>query len=185
MTSHPPIETQPTVGKADAPVSIVEFGDFKCPACKSWGENIYPKLKKDYIDKGVVKLSYINVQFHGEESTLGSLAAESVYRHDSNSYWDFHKKLYGEQPGENHDGQWITTEKLLKVAMETTDIDLQQLENDINEESTIEEVNLAESLVNAYQIQMTPTIIINSVLIENPFDYEKIVTIIEEEIEGN
>ncbi len=42
----PPIGKQPTLGKEDAPVSIIEFGDFKCPACKAWGERIFPQLQK-------------------------------------------------------------------------------------------------------------------------------------------
>ncbi|WP_420831212.1 thioredoxin domain-containing protein [Paenibacillus lignilyticus] len=33
-------------------MSIVEFGDFKCPSCKAWGEQLYPKLKEAYIDRG-------------------------------------------------------------------------------------------------------------------------------------
>nr|WP_255262907.1 thioredoxin domain-containing protein [Bacillus cereus] len=32
-----PIGKQPTLGKEDATVSIIEFGDFKSPACKDWG----------------------------------------------------------------------------------------------------------------------------------------------------
>ena len=76
---QPPIEGQPTLGESDAPVTVVEFGDFKCPACKAWGERVFPELIKDYVETGKVKFSYINVLFHGEESKLGSLAAESVF----------------------------------------------------------------------------------------------------------
>lgn len=35
---QPPIEGQPTLGEADAPITVVEFGDFKCPSCKAWGK---------------------------------------------------------------------------------------------------------------------------------------------------
>lgn len=73
---QPPIDGQPTLGDPDAPITVVEFGDFKCPACKAWGENIFPQLVNDYVDTGQVKFSFINVLFHGEESELGSLAAE-------------------------------------------------------------------------------------------------------------
>lgn len=35
---QPPIEGQPTLGDSDAPITVVEFGDFKCPSCKAWGK---------------------------------------------------------------------------------------------------------------------------------------------------
>lgn len=70
---------QPSLGEKDAPVTVVEFGDFKCPSCKTWSEKIYPKLVNDYIETGQVKFSFVSVLFHGEESTLASIAAESVY----------------------------------------------------------------------------------------------------------
>ncbi|KFN04300.1 thioredoxin family protein [Bacillus clarus] len=53
----PPIGKQPTLGKEDAQISVVEFGDYKCPARKAWGERIFPQLQKDYIDTGKVKFS--------------------------------------------------------------------------------------------------------------------------------
>ncbi|MDX8366814.1 DsbA family protein [Cytobacillus sp. IB215665] len=184
MASHPSIENQPTIGEADAPVSIVEFGDFLCPACKSWGEYIYPELKKDYIDKGLVKLSYVNVLFHGEESILASLAAEVVYKNDPQAYWDFHKKLFSEQPVE-HVGQWVTIEKILEVAEATTNIDLQQLENDLIEKSTMDEVDIDDKLVKEYKVEMTPSVIINGVMMDNPMDYGEIKKLIEQQLEDN
>src|SRR5699024_10758277 len=109
VDEQPLTNGQPTLGDPDAPVTVVEFGDYKCPACKVWGKDIFPQLVSDYVDTGKVKFSFINVLFHGEESKLGSLAAESVYKQNSDAYWDFHKALFKEQHSENHDSSWITT----------------------------------------------------------------------------
>ena len=94
----PSIEGQPILGEKDAPVTVVEFGDFKCPSCNVWGETVFPKLVDDYVKGGKVKFAYVNVLFHGQESTLASLAAESVWKHSPDAYWDFHKAIYKEQP---------------------------------------------------------------------------------------
>jgi protein-disulfide isomerase len=180
LESHPPTENQPMIGEEDAPVSVVEFGDFKCPACKAWGEMIYPKLKADFIDTGRANFVYINTEFHGKESTLGALAAESILKNDPDSYWDFHKELFKEQPGENHDALWITVDKLVEVAEKTTNVDTDQFRQDIEQETYVEEINIDSSLVQDFNIQKTPTIIINGTMLEDPYDYEKIKSLIEE-----
>ena len=130
---QPPIDGQPTMGESDAPITVVEFGDFKCPSCKAWGETIYPQLITDYVDTGKVKFSFINVLFHGDESKLGSLAAEAVYKQNPDSYWEFHKGLFKEQPDADHDSLWITREKINEVASAIPDIDLKQLQDDMQQ----------------------------------------------------
>ncbi|KAB7704372.1 thioredoxin domain-containing protein [Bacillus aerolatus] len=186
VKKHPPIENQPTIGETDATVSIVEFGDYKCPSCKAWGETIYPKLVEEYINTGKAKFSYINVLFHGKESTLAALASESVYKQDPEAFWAFHKAVFAAQPAsQNHDDQWVTTEKLVEIAKaHAPNIDLKQLEEDINTQGTIEEVNKDDQLVKDFNVPFTPTIIINGSMLEDPFDYEKIVSLIEKELEG-
>ncbi|MCK2016341.1 DsbA family protein [Peribacillus frigoritolerans] len=181
----PSIEGQPILGEANAPVTVVEFGDFKCPSCKAWGETIFPRLVSEYVDTGKVKFSYINVLFHGEESQLGSMAAESVLKNSPEAYWDFHKGLFKEQPSQNHDALWINQEKILEVASGVPGIDVNKLKTDMEQQSDLEAVNKDTELVEEFKIQQTPTIIINGIMLEDPFDYEKIKTHIEQELEGN
>ncbi|CEG31068.1 DsbA family protein [Peribacillus simplex] len=180
---QPPIEGQPTLGDSDAPITVVEFGDFKCPSCKAWGETIYPQLMSDYVDTGKVKFSYINVLFHGDESKLGSLAGEAVYKQNPESYWIFHKELFKAQPSENHDGLWITNEKIFEIAKTIPEIDVQQLQNDLENQTSLEEVKKDEKLVEEFKVQSTPSIMVNGTMLEDPFDYEKIKSLIDKELE--
>ncbi|OKL37936.1 DsbA family protein [Domibacillus mangrovi] len=182
---HPSIDGQPTLGNADAPVSIVEFGDYKCPSCKQWGETVYPKLVEDYVDTGKVKFSYINVLFHGEESILAALASESIYKQDPESFWTFHKAVFDAQPTtQEHDNPWVTVDKLKEIAVKTAPkVDVAQLEADLNAEATsvAEQVSTDDGLVKEFNVPYTPTIIVNGVMLEDPFDYERIVSLIKEE----
>ncbi|MBM7552046.1 DsbA family protein [Thalassobacillus pellis] len=181
----PSIEGQPTLGEKNAPVQIVEFGDYKCPSCKAWSEQVYPQLKADYVDSGKASLSYINVLFHGEASELAAKASEAVYKQAPDHFFEFSKAVYEAQP-ESHEEEWVTTEKLLKIAGETVpDIDLEQMREDMESEAIAQEVQKDSQMVEEYGIRLTPSVMINGQLVENPFDYEKITSIIEEELEGN
>jgi protein-disulfide isomerase len=176
---------QPTLGDEDAPVTVVEFGDFKCPSCKAWGETIYPKIVEDYLLSGDVKFSYVNVLFHGEESTTGALAAESVFKQDPDSYWDFHKAVFDAQPEVNHDDVWLSQEKMLEIAKDYPSVDQDQLKRDMEEGLSKPQVDIDEKLYTKHEVAQTPTIKINGVTIEDPFDYEKIKEMIDQELEAN
>ncbi|MBP3953638.1 DsbA family protein [Bacillus suaedae] len=182
---QPPIEGQPLFGEESAPVTVVEFGDFKCPACKSWGETVFPQLINDYVDTGKVKFSYINVLFHGEESQTGALAAEAVLKQSPENYWTFHKAIFDKQPPmESHDDLWLTNEKVLEIASAIPEIDVKQLQDSLENQTEMNEVSKDNQLVNDYNIELTPTIMVNDIMLEDPFDYEKIKSLIEQELEG-
>lgn len=183
-TAQTDIAGQPTLGESDAPVTVVEFGDFKCPSCKAWGEMIYPQLVEDFVNTGEVEFAYINVFFHGNESILGALAAESVLEHSPEAYWDFHKALFAAQPVEDHDAAWITPEKVLEVASAFPSIDPTQLQEDMEQVAQREELETDETLVEEAGVSQTPTIVVNGQTLEDPFDYDAIKALIEQELEG-
>lgn len=177
---------QPILGEEDAPVTLVEFGDYKCPSCKAWGETIYPQLVEEYVLNGDVKFSYVNVLFHGEESVLAALGAESVYKQDPEVFWDFHKKLFASQPeATSHDNVWVTSEKLVELASEFPTINLEQLKQDIEQQLTSNQVDTDEALFKKHNVSQTPTIKINGVTMEDPFDYEAIKEVIDKELEAD
>ena len=173
---------QPSLGEKDAPVTVVEFGDFKCPSCKAWGEMIYPKLVDEYIETGKVKFSFVNVLFHGKESTLGSIAAESVFERNPDAYWEFHQALFDAQPDVNHDALWITPEKILEIASAFTEIDQTLLKEDMEQQATMESIKIDEDLVREAGVAMTPSVMINGKMMEDPFDYKAIQAAIEQEL---
>ncbi len=43
------------LGKADAPITVVEYASVACPGCAYWHKEVYPELKAKYIDTGKVK----------------------------------------------------------------------------------------------------------------------------------
>lgn len=183
IAEAPPIASQPVMGEEESKVSIVEFGDYKCPSCKAWGEQVWPKLKKDFIDSGKASFSYVNTLFHGEESNLGALAGEAILKNNPDNFWDFHKALFDEQPEVNHDGLWITEEKLLEVAKSAVPgVDLERFKQDMKSSDMKSLVDLDQQLVKQFNIQQTPTIMINNVVIANPFDYAAITATIEQEL---
>ena len=179
---HIDITGQPLLGEEEAPVTIVEFGDFKCPSCKAWGESVYPALVKEYIETGKVKFSFVNVLFHGEESTLASIAAESVLQRNPEVYWDFHNALFDAQPVEDHHALWVTPERILEIASGFPEIEQTLLKEDMEQQTTMENVKIDEELVREAGVSMTPTIVINGKVMENPFDYDAIKEAIEQEI---
>lgn len=181
---YPPVEGQPMLGDAEAPVQIVEFGDYKCPSCKQWGETIYPKLVEDYIETGKANLSYINVLFHGEESVIASLASESVFEQDPENFWAFNKAVYDAQPAsQQHDEPWVTIDKMAEIAEATApgvDIDKMRTDMASEESAIVQEVTRDNELVKEFGVPFTPTIYVNGVFLEDPFDYEMIAMLIEQ-----
>ena len=53
------------LGKADAPVTIIEYFSLGCPHCKHFHEDLLPKLKADYIDTGKVRLVFRDFPLDG------------------------------------------------------------------------------------------------------------------------
>ncbi|WP_047980637.1 DsbA family protein [Ornithinibacillus contaminans] len=180
-TTLPTTLDQPFLGEKDSDVTIVEYGDYACPACQNWSATTFPKLKKEYIDTGKANFSYVNVFFHGELSSLTSLYAETVLKKDSDSYWKFHEDLYNLL---FVNGNKISQEDILKIAEKNTNINLVDLEDSISNKAYMNELEKDNNLVEKYDITQTPTVIINGTILQDPFDYEEIEKVILESTEG-
>ncbi|KOP81345.1 DsbA family protein [Cytobacillus solani] len=173
----PSISGQPVLGSDDAPIVIVEFGDYKCPSCKNWKDDIFEKLNKEYIKTGKVKFSYINVLFHGDESIISSLSAEYVNEYYPEKYWEYHNTLYNNQEDE------FTFEAIAKVVNNIAKLDEEKVSQALADGKMKTQLQKDIELGNEYEIQQTPTIFINNFKVTDPFNYSLMKKIIEKELE--
>lgn len=67
---------QPFMGEEDAPVTIVEFSDYRCGFCQKFFRETFPTLKENYIDTGKVKFVYRDFLLGYEGDYEAALTAE-------------------------------------------------------------------------------------------------------------
>lgn len=150
----------PTIGQADAPVKLVEFGDFKCITCKMFSETIYPQLKKDFIDTGKVSLSFMNFTIISQDSTTAALAAQAVYHQNKDEFWNFYHSVYANQGDER--APWATSDFLVQLARDNKlNLDYDKLKSDIDKATYKDEVNKHNKIARDNNFGGTPTIVLN------------------------
>jgi protein-disulfide isomerase len=170
---------QPSIGKSDAPVKIVEFGDYKCIYCKNFDESIYPQIAKDYIDSGKVEFYFINKAFIAKDSQYAAVVGEGIYKQDPDAFWKYHHLVYANQGPETE--VWASMEYLLTLVKENLpSIDLKELAEYASSDSFDNLLETDNKLSQQGNVTSTPTIFIDGVEVENSFDYETIQSMIDE-----
>jgi protein-disulfide isomerase len=85
-------------GAAAAKIWIVELSDFQCPYCKRWHDEVYPVIKRDYVDKGLVRLAYVqfplSMHQHAQPAAIASMCAAEQ---GGDKFWTMHDKLFSTQ----------------------------------------------------------------------------------------
>ena len=91
------LEKGSTLGSASAPVTIVEFSDFRCSFCKKFSADTLPKLKQSYFEKGTVYFVFRHFAILGKQSEEAALASECAA--EQGKFWQYHDKLFATQSG--------------------------------------------------------------------------------------
>lgn len=84
-------------GDPNARVWIVEASDFQCPFCKSFHDETYPQILRDYVKPGKVRIAYLNFPLgmhpHAEQAAEAAMCASVQDR-----FWQMHDSLFASQP---------------------------------------------------------------------------------------
>ncbi len=170
-------EGQPSIGDEDAPIKIVDIGDYKCSHCKDFHEIVYPDIKKDFIDTGKVQLFFVNFPFIDDDSLNLAKGGEAVFAQNEEAFWDYHDLVFQQEQGE---AQWATVDALTKLVKDNlSSIDAEQFKEDIEGNAQTAAINEDLTIVNEAGVTSTPTIFINGVEFKEWYDYK----VIKEEIE--
>ena len=163
-------------GNENAKVKIFVFESLTCPHCADFHKNIYPSLKTDFIDKGLVQIYFKNFPL----DLAGLNAAKITHCVDNDKRLIFLHHLYKTQ------NKWTKGEtiedinKNLKKALDNFEIKKIDFQKCINDKE-IEELVLNERIEASkkYKIQSTPTVVINEKKFDKPLMYKNLKKAIE------
>jgi protein-disulfide isomerase len=87
----------PMLGRADAPVTIVEFSDYQCPFCQRFFSTTLPALRKDYIDAGKVRYVFRDFPIDQIHPHARQAAVAAHCAGEQDRYWEMHDALFQNQ----------------------------------------------------------------------------------------
>ncbi len=129
----------PYLGHKDAPVTLVEFGDYQCFFCNKFFHETEEEILRNYVETGKVKMIFKDFTIIGPDSVTAAHAARCAQ--DQDKFWEYHDTLYNNWAGENNG--WASSENLLKFAKEVG-LDIDEFTNCMLEsrhKDTIQESN--------------------------------------------
>jgi protein-disulfide isomerase len=140
-----------SIGRADAPVTLVEFSDYQCPFCKRFHTDAYAELKKNYIDTG--KLRFVSRDLPLEFHPFALKAAEAVRcAGDQNKYWELRDALYTNAAPPNDD--------VIKEAAKSLSLDAKGFQSCLDSDKYKADVQKDASEAATLQISGTPTFVL-------------------------
>jgi protein-disulfide isomerase len=152
-----------TLGDPDAPVRIVEYGDFQCPGCATFATSVKPQLVREYIATGQVVLEYRDLTGLGTESRAASIGAACAL--EQGMFWEFYDILYYNQSGRDAGG---FSERRMLVMAEQLEMDVDEFEGCLGTDRFDADLEAMTTMAGQDNIRATPTLLVNGVALEGP-----------------
>ena len=161
-------------GNEDAKVTIIIYESLTCGHCADFHNNVYPKLKKEFIDTGLVK-----IEFRHFPLDMAAFNASKIVQCNNDGKSDLLHFLFSNQKkwviGETVEAINENLKKLLKN--ENIVIDFEKCTNNKNIEDYV--LNDRIEGVKKFKVNATPTIIINNKKFDKPLNYKNLKKSIE------
>ena len=158
------------IGDLEAKITIKVFSSLTCPHCANFHKNIFENLKKEYIDKDIVRFEH-----HSFPLDLAALNAEIIIRchTDNNKKFQLLGEIYKKQ------SQWavgsdinVINESIKKIGLDSG-LSNKKMNDCLNSEIAQNEIlNERIEAQKHYKIQSTPTIYINKKQYKGKHEYK-------------
>ena len=164
----------PSIGPADATITIIEFSDYQCPFCQKWQAEVFHRLLTDYPSQVRIVYRDFPLKSIHPQSVQAAVAADCANEQDA--YWQYHDKLFSYEYDLGRDAY-------LKYAQELN-LDMtaftECLDSNRNEAEVLADLDYGSSL----GVYSTPTFYINGLYLLGAQPYETFKKLIDKELAG-
>jgi protein-disulfide isomerase len=145
------------LGPADAKVTITEYASMTCPHCAAFNEQVFPKIKAEFIDTG--KVRYIFREFPLDiKAAAGSMLSRCIANGDASKYFAVTDLLFKSQ------ADWVmknTTESLSRIGKQAG-LSQQQVDDCLKDQALLDKIAADQKYASeVLKVDSTPTFFIN------------------------
>ena len=168
-------------GSASSTVTVIEYGDFECPACGQWE----PSVEALYAAYGNrVQFMFRNFPFpQHRDARVAAAAAEAAGL--QGKYWEMHDLLYKKQSEWTLVAPVDATNQFFKQYATTLGLDVNKFMNDVTLPAIAARVERDVTSGTAAEVDHTPTFFVNNVQIPNPTGYNDFAKVLDAELAKN
>ena len=169
-----------STGSSDAKIVVKVFSSLTCPHCANFHTAVFNNLKKDYIDKGLVKFEH-----HAFPLDLAALNAEVVIRcqNDNEKKFEFLEEIYSKQKVWAVGSDINKINDLIKQIGKDFNLTEDRMNSCLKDSAAQDEIlNQRIEAQKNYNIESTPTIIVNGKKYKSKVNYKTFKKIIEKNL---
>lgn len=170
--------TNHTYGEGQSGVTLVEYGDFQCPACFAYFP-IVTQLKEQYKEQITFQFRHFPIVSAHRNAMAAHRAAEAASR--QGKFWEMHDLLFANQ--KSWEGSNNAAETFEGYAGEIG-LDMEQYKKDVADGTTAANVQADFKAGEEANVQGTPSFFLDGKQIESPQTFEEFDALIQEAIKN-
>jgi protein-disulfide isomerase len=157
------------LGPKDAAITITEYASMTCPHCAAFTENVFPKIKAEYIDSG--KVRFVFREFPLDiKAAAGSMLARCIGKDDSGKYFAVIDMLFKQQ----NDWALKNTTDTLKRIGKQAGMSEASVETCLKDQALLDKIAADQKFANeVLKVNSTPTFFINGEMVKGDISFEE------------
>lgn len=177
----PPIANQGhVIGSDSAPVEIVEFADFECPACGTFANLTEPDIRAKLVNTGQIRFRFVDYPLEMHRNTWAAhLAAWCAG--DQGRFWEMHDLIFMNQDRWNGEAT-RDPEKVLAPLAQQAGVNTEQYQSCMEARKFIPQIRANYDEAIRRQIQSTPSYVIGNQVLLGTRSYDEFKALVDKEI---
>ena len=159
------------LGPEDAPITIVEFGDFQCPYCRRWHEEVFAVLSYP----GQIRIVYRHLPLTSIHPDAFAAAEAAMCAGEQSAFWEYHDKLFSSET--------LGTDVYTQYAQDLN-LDMTAFEACMTEHRYQQAIQKDSDFAIDLGISSTPTFFINGLAIVGTQPLDVFQQVIDKELAG-
>jgi protein-disulfide isomerase len=159
------------LGKPDAPVQVIEFADFECPACAQFATLTHHDVRKRLIEPGIVSYRFYDFPLSIHRNTWQASNAAAC-ADEQGKFWEMHDQLFYSQD------RWAATattrpKPLFEEYAKAIGLNVDQWESCYDAQKYQPRIKANEAMAIKRGASQTPTFVIGNKMIGGAISYDR------------